>query len=172
MHNRFHDLLCIFNVFRGYFFQEVSPEPFFPDFFRYKIALDSAEGSVWPLKEILSRILEDHSTGESFRFRVRCGICDTAYGNTPIRFSKADIVPASPQKQIIFHAVYEQELRSAKQAAIRDASQHMNVCPICKRVVCNRCFLICEDLDMCKQCATHLHEEGSPVLADVVDAEI
>ena len=124
------------------------------------------------MKEILSRILEDQSTGENFRFSVRCGSCGAAYGNTPIRFSKADVRPASPQKQIIFHALYEQEQRSARQTAIREAAEHMNVCPICKRVVCNRCFLICEDLDMCKQCAAHLQEEGSPVLADVVDADI
>ena len=124
------------------------------------------------LKEILTRILEDRSTGENFRFRVRCESCGTEYGNAPIRFSKADIKPSSPQKQIIFHALYEQELRSARQTAIREASEHMNFCPICKRVVCNRCFLICEDLDMCKQCAAHLQEVGSPVLADVVDADI
>lgn len=29
--------------------------------------------------------------------------------------------------------------------------------------VCNRYFLICEDLDMCCACAQHLHERGEPV---------
>jgi hypothetical protein len=30
--------------------------------------------------------------------------------------------------------------------------------------------LICDDLDMCKQCAAHLEEAGSPVLTDVLEA--
>ena len=124
------------------------------------------------MKEILARVLIDQSTGENFRFCVRCSSCSSEYGNTPIRFSKADIIPASPQKQIVFRAVYEQELRSARQAAIREAAEHMNFCPICKRVVCNRCFLICADLDMCRQCAMQLQEEGSPVLGDILDAAI
>lgn len=44
--------------------------------------------------------------------------------------------------------------------------------PICKRLVCNRRFLICEDLDMCAECATNLKESGRPVVADVLDAAI
>ena len=124
------------------------------------------------MKEILAQILEDQSTAEFFRFHAHCSSCGTAYGNAPIRFSKAGIVPSSPQKRIVFQAIYEQEQRSARQAAIHEASEHLNFCPICKHVVCNRCFLICEDLDMCKQCAAQLQEVGSPVLVDVVDANI
>ena len=75
-------------------------------------------------------------------------------------------------KKIIYDALYEQEFRIARQSAIRDAAEHLNYCPICKRLVCNRCFLICEDLDMCKQCAAHLEEAGSPVMNDVLDAAI
>jgi hypothetical protein len=48
----------------------------------------------------------------------------------------------------------------------------MNCCPICKRVICNRCFLICEDLDMCNRCAARLEEQGSPVLSDALELVI
>ena len=37
------------------------------------------------------------------------------------------------------------------------------ICPICKRLVCDHCFLICDDLDMCVQCATKLNEKGTVV---------
>ena len=57
-------------------------------------------------------------------------------------------------------------------AAIREAAENLNYCPICKRLVCNRCFLICDDLDMCKQCAAQLEETGTPVLTDVLEAAI
>ena len=36
-------------------------------------------------------------------------------------------------------------------------------CPICKRLVCDHCFLICDDLDMCVQCAEKLNEKGTVV---------
>lgn len=124
------------------------------------------------MKEILERILENLSTKEVFLFRVRCGSCGAEYGNPPLRFSKADTVPENQQKQILFQAIYEQELRSARHAAIRESAQHMNFCPICKQVVCNRCFLICEDLDMCRHCAERLQEKGSPVMGDILDAVI
>ena len=122
------------------------------------------------MKEILERILENLSTREVFLFRVRCGSCGTEYGNPPMRFSKADTVPESQEKQILFQAIYEQELRSARHAAIRESAQHMNFCPICKQVVCNRCFLICEELDMCRDCAEKLGQTGQLVLHGIVDA--
>ena len=122
------------------------------------------------MKQLVEMLLENLSTREVFLFRIACGACGTEYGGKKVRFSKAGIQPSSEGKKIIFDACYEQELKSARQAAIRDAAENLNYCPICKRLVCNRCFLICDDLDMCKQCATHLEEAGSPVLTDVLEA--
>ena len=122
------------------------------------------------MKQLVERLLENLSTREVFLFRIACGACGTEFGGKKVRFSKAGIQPSSEGKKIIFDACYEQELKSARQAAIRDAAENLNYCPICKRLVCNRCFLICDDLDMCKQCAAHLEEAGSPVLTDVLEA--
>ena len=122
------------------------------------------------MKQLVEMLLENLSTREVFLFRIACGACGTEYGGKKVRFSKAGIQPSSEGKKIIFDACYEQEFKTARQAAIRDAAENLNYCPICKRLVCNRCFLICDDLDMCKQCATHLEEAGSPVLTDVLEA--
>jgi hypothetical protein len=121
------------------------------------------------LKKLIELFLENLSTREVFLFRIACGACGTEYAGKPVRFSKAGIAPLTQAKKIIYDAVYEQEFRDARQAAIRDAAEHLNYCPICKRLVCNRCFLICDDLDMYKLCAAHLEETGSPVLSDVLE---
>ena len=124
------------------------------------------------MKQLVDMLLENLSTQDVFLFRIACSACGTEYGGKQVRFSKAGITPPTEGKRIIFETCYEQEFRAARQTAIRDAAEHLNYCPICKRLVCNRCFLICEDLDMCKQCAAHLEEAGSPVVTDVLDAAI
>ena len=116
--------------------------------------------------------LENLSTKDVFLFQIACKACGTKFGSKPQPFSKAGLVPQAEGKKVIFDAVYEQEFRAARQSAIRDAAEHLNFCPICKRLVCNRCFLICDDLDMCKQCAAHLEKTGSSVLTDVLEAAI
>ena len=124
------------------------------------------------MKQLVEMMLENLSTREVFLFRIACAACGTPYGSKPVRFSRAGITPPTEGKRIIYEACYEQELQSARLSAIRHAAENLNYCPICKRLVCNRCFLICEDLDMCKQCAAHLEETGSPVVTDVLDTAI
>ena len=51
----------------------------------------------------------------------------------------------------------------AFQKALNQAKEIFNICPICKRLVCDHCFLICDDLDMCVQCAAKLNEKGTVV---------
>ena len=124
------------------------------------------------MKKLIEMMLANLSTREVFLFRIACASCGAEYGGKQVQFSKAGITPQTQGKRIIFDTLYEQEFRDARQAAIRDAAEHLNYCPICKRLVCNRCFLICDDLDMCKQCASQLEETGSPVLNDVLEAAI
>ena len=121
------------------------------------------------MKKLIELFLENLSTKDVFLFRIACGVCGTEFANKQRQFSKAGISPQTQSKKVIFDAVYEQEFQSARQAAIRDAAEHLNYCPICKRLVCNRCFLICEDLDMCAQCAELMEEIGTPVVSDVFE---
>ncbi len=124
------------------------------------------------MKQLVEAILENLSTKEVFLFRIACAGCGVEYANKPTRFSKAGVTPASQSKKTIYEALYEQEFRAARHAAVRVGAEHMNYCPICKRLVCNQCFLICDDLDMCYQCAEELHEPGSPVETSVIDAAV
>ena len=124
------------------------------------------------MKKLIELMLENLSTRDVFLFRVVCGSCGTEYGNKPIRFSKAEVIPQTPKKAALYEILYAQELQTARLSAVRDAAEHLNYCPICKRLVCNRCFLICEDLDMCKQCASAMEETGIPVVSDILEIAI
>ena len=124
------------------------------------------------MKKLVEMFLENLSTREVFLFRVLCGSCGTEYGNKPVRFSKAGVIPQTPKKAALYEILYAQELQSARHGAIRDAAEHLNYCPVCKRLICNRCFLICEDLDMCRQCASAMEEAGTPVISDIPEIVI
>ncbi|MBR4309235.1 MAG: hypothetical protein IKT58_06545 [Oscillospiraceae bacterium] len=115
------------------------------------------------MKKLIEAVLENLSTKQTFRFRVSCGCCRTAYGNKPIKFSKAGQRNTVQNIHSSYNSLYEQEFQKAKQIAINSAAEHMNHCPICKNLVCNDCFLICEEADMCMQCAEDLEQQGKPV---------
>ena len=122
------------------------------------------------MKQLIEMLLENLSTKDVFLFRIACGECGSEFANKKVKFSKAGITPQTQSKKIIYDAVYEQEFQSARLSAIRDAAEHLNYCPICKRLVCNGCFMICEDLDMCCDCAQRLGQTGQLVLHGIVDA--
>ncbi len=121
------------------------------------------------MKKLIDLKLENLSTKDTFLFRVCCGACGRDYAVKPQRFSKAGVAAQTREKQILYDAIYEQEFRDARNAAIRRSAEHFNFCPICKQLVCNGCFLICEDLDMCCQCAERLNEAGTPVISDMAE---
>ena len=121
------------------------------------------------MRKIVEIMLEDLSSREVFLFRVRCQACDTEYANKPIGFSKAGLIPETAERELLYNAIYEQEYTNARQSAIRNGAEHFNCCPVCKRVVCNRCFWICDELDMCITCAERLKEKGSPVASELLE---
>ena len=119
------------------------------------------------MKKLVELMLDNLSTKEVFLFQTRCDECGREYRSKPVRFSKAGTVPRTKENGILFEAVYEQEIRGVRHSAVRQLAEHFNYCPICKRLVCNACFLICEDLDMCRDCAAALKQTGVPVLSDL-----
>lgn len=126
------------------------------------------------MKKLLEPMLDNLSTKEVFLFQIRCDECGREYKSKPLRFSKAGRIPQTREKLVLYDAVYEQEARGARHGAARQLAEYFNYCPICKRLVCNVCFLICEDLDMCKSCADRLKETGVPVFSELqqIDSEV
>ena len=109
-------------------------------------------------------LLLDGSTTEEFRFSLCCAQCGEAWHSRPERFSKAGITPETGGKQVVFNVLYQREREKARNRAAEEAAVNFNTCPICRRMVCDHCFMICDDLDMCQSCAERLQEKGELVL--------
>lgn len=107
--------------------------------------------------------LQDCSSQSDFTFSLRCEECGKVWRSKPVRFSRAGVIAPSEGKRVIFETLLKREKESALRRAAGEAENVFSRCPICHRLVCDNCFLICEELDMCDSCAKRLKEEGSPV---------
>jgi len=118
------------------------------------------------MSHISKDMLQDCSTATEFVFCLRCAECGDKWQSTPVRFSRAGVTPVTNGKKIIFDTLYQREKAAACARAAEEASEKFfNLCPICRRVVCDHCFMICEDIDMCQSCAVRLEEKGEYVAA-------
>ena len=121
------------------------------------------------MKRVVKEAMGDCSTVEEFRFLVRCQECGGIWHSTPIRFSEAGAEPESEGMRTIFRTLYEREREAAREKAAAEAAEIFNYCPVCGRLGCDRCFLICEDLDLCIACAKALQVRGDVVAGEVSD---
>lgn len=120
------------------------------------------------MKKVIREHLIDCSDTEKFVFNLICPECGKVWQSTPVSFSKAGEEPQTESKRIIFYLLYEREKQRAFEKAVEEAVHSFNVCPLCERLVCNGCFLICEEIDICFRCAEQLQEKGEQVsLADL-----
>ena len=115
------------------------------------------------MKQILIGRMADASTKDEFCFSLRCEECTKVWRSAPVPLSKAGVSPSTEGKRIIYNTIYEKEKRRALEKAAREGEEVFNICPICRRLICNECFLICDDLDLCRACALRLGEAGEPV---------
>ena len=123
------------------------------------------------MKQVIKEMMGDCSTIGEFRFLLRCQACGRTWHSSPVRFSKADTKPETEGMRAVFRALYERERAAAREKAAAEASEIFSQCPVCGRLVCDRCFLICEDLDLCTACAEALQMHGSVVAGDVSAAQ-
>ena len=121
------------------------------------------------MKRVVKEAIGDCSTVGEFRFLVRCQECGGIWHSSPIRFSKAGAEPESEGMRTILRTLYEREREAAREKAAAEAAEIFNYCPVCGRLVCDRCFLICEDLDLCIACAKALQVRGDVVAGEVSD---
>ena len=96
------------------------------------------------MEYITKKDLIDCSTPDEFCFSLCCMECKTVWKSTPIRFSKAGKKPENENRKIIYDTLYDREKNLAFQKALNQAKEIFNICPICKRLVCDHCFLICD----------------------------
>lgn len=115
------------------------------------------------MRHVAKEQLQDCSTKEVFLFSLGCAECGEVWRSRPARFSRAGVIPETVGKQIVFETLYRQEKEAAMERAASEVAGAFNTCPICHRQVCDHCFLICDDLDMCLSCAERLQETGELV---------
>ncbi|MBM6830390.1 hypothetical protein H9X85_12235 [Anaerotignum lactatifermentans] len=113
---------------------------------------------------LLSSYLEDCSTPQYFCFAIRCEVCGEFWYSSSVPFSKAAQAADYSDKKELYDAIYQREKERAKLAAGKEARERFSQCPICRRLVCDSCFLICDEMDLCKECADRLKEYGEPVV--------
>lgn len=115
------------------------------------------------VKQVIEQHLIDCSTPEKFVFNLICPECGKVWQSAPVGFSKAGEEPATESKQVVFYLLYEREKQRAFAKAVEEAIRFFNLCPVCERLVCNDCFLICQEIDLCCRCAERLQETGEQV---------
>lgn len=115
------------------------------------------------MKRVMKEAMGDCSTTGSFAFSFAVKSAAGPGTAAPFVFPK----PARSRRRRgcarIFHALYEQEREAAREKAAAEASEIFSRCPRLRRLVCDRCFLICEDLDLCIACAKTLQVRGNVV---------
>ena len=118
------------------------------------------------MKRVMKEAMGDCSTIGEFRFLLRCQACGRTWHSSPVRFSKAGTKPETEGMRTVFRTLYERERAAAREKAAAEASETFSRCPVCGSLVCDRCFLICEDLDLCTACAEALQMCGSVVAGE------
>ena len=115
------------------------------------------------MRSLLFDHLEDCSTPQYFCFSVRCEVCGEYWYSSSIPFSKAAQAVRHPEKKELYDAIYQREKERAKSAAGQEARERFSQCRICRQLVCDACFLICDEMDLCRECAERMKEPGEPV---------
>lgn len=121
------------------------------------------------MKQNLEKYLKDCSTPKEFQFLIRCESCGSIWKSKPILFSYADVNPVTEGKRIIYQTLYKREKETALELAVNEAREVFSLCPICSRLVCDCCFLLCDEIEMCNDCASKLQEPGIPVVYEKED---
>ena len=112
------------------------------------------------MSDRLTEQMTDQSTERSLQFSVRCEECGRIWKSTPVAFSKSAASLATADKKVIYETLLGREVARAKRLAIGEAQQLFSICPVCGRVICDACFRVCENVDMCRACAEKLGEDG------------
>jgi hypothetical protein len=110
-----------------------------------------------PLTPVTDRII-DRSTLEGFAFGFFCSLCADEWRGARLAFNPG--AWADPIDPAVFRILWLDQHAAAYERAKLDASFVFNRCPICGRIVCDRCFHASESgvTDICNLCYHHIKE--------------
>ena len=108
--------------------------------------------------------LQDNSTSDMFCFALRCSECGAELKSTPILFPTESNMPSDSENKSLPDKHYRLEKMKALELAAAEIKRMVNLCPICRRTVCDHCFIISDTIDMCTDCARRLNVRGEPVM--------
>jgi len=101
----------------------------------------------------LTKKMTDESEGVVYRFTFYCDICGAPRQSDDYQSMSEET--SSPEMR-------DTEYTAAYERANRAAMSYFNRCPKCKRYVCDKCFRILDDMDMCDECAKKQKEYAIP----------
>jgi len=94
--------------------------------------------------QAFTRNYNDNSTDAGFQFTFYCDICGKPWHSVP--YLSGLTGENDPRAR-------ESERVAAYERANREALNWFSRCPVCKRVVCDECFCILGEENMCVSCA-------------------
>jgi len=98
----------------------------------------------------------DQSSADKFAFTFYCDLCDHSWASVPLPFSKG---PKGKLWNYLFRitsSLWKIEHKDAFERANREGMFHFNRCPVCKKWVCDKHFLI--EKNKCLSCCRLLQE--------------
>lgn len=107
--------------------------------------------------EPVTKKMTDDSTGKAFAFAFYCELCGKPWQSVPV----SRMHPVEERKGRKAESERRREHDAAYERANLEAISHFNRCPVCRRWVCDECFRILPERDVCKDCAAG--EEGYAV---------
>ena len=105
---------------------------------------------VWMINTSFTKKVIDHSTMAEYLFSFHCDLCDKSWRSPPLPF---DVGVCAFDNEALRNVLWAQERRFAFNLASTEAMYHFNHCPVCGRWVCDDCFMVLDETDMCKECA-------------------
>lgn len=118
-------------------------------------------------EELLWNKLRDRSTEREFSFSIRCQSCGREIVSPIVLFTRQDENPTEQGRKTILEILRKREWEAARKTAYEKLLEHFSICPICERCVCDECFLISEDIDLCRDCSKKLGVPGETVYSKI-----
>jgi hypothetical protein len=84
----------------------------------------------------------DNSTEEQFSFTFLCGVCEKQWVSVPIK-------PYAGVREI---AIRQADHCAAYERAHTEAQRYHNFCRNCQKWVCDDCFVVTPEEDICRNC--------------------